>query len=276
MIHIDNARLDIPNSWKEEALLLTNLLRTLPEDQRAAFINGNSRIWGRLKSKLEELSYFKCWYCETKNTRSDFHVDHHRPKNRVKNEDGDEVSNGYWWLAFDIANFRLACSYCNSLHTGSDGIVRGKSDKFPLLFEANRASSPESNLNDEIPLLLDPTNPADRLVLWFMDDGTASPRYSEAEGILHRRARVTIEILNLNDVKIVEERRKLWSACTRLIERGNRAFCQYKNGSPTGKMEFEIIIQEILELVQPQAEFSATARSCLRGSSYQWARELAQ
>lgn len=237
MIYIDISQLNIPEEWEEEARQLTEQLKGMPEDQRSAFINQNSRVWQRLKPELERLSHNKCWYCETRNIRADFHVDHHRPKNKVKNENDVEESKGYWWLAFDYKNLRLACSYCNCLHTGTDGITRGKSDRFPLLSSSCKASSPDSNIENEMPLLLDPTNPFDPSMLWFIDDGRAFPKFSEDDGVPYRRAATTIDVLNLNDVKITEERKKLWNYCMRLIEKGDEAFEQYKNESPTGKKE---------------------------------------
>jgi len=275
LIYIDISELQISEDWKREARQLTEQLARIPEDQRSAFINQNSRVWQRLKPELERLSHNKCWYCETKNIRADSHVDHHRPKNKVKNENHVGETEGYWWLAFNYKNLRLACSYCNCLHTGADNITRGKSDRFPLLSGSCRASSPDSNIDDEVPLLLDPTNRSDPSMLWFIDDGRASPSFSEDDGVPYLRAVSTIDILNLNDVKIVEERKKLLNHCMQLIERGDRAFEQYKNGSPTGKKEFEMIILEMNELTQPHSEFSATARACFRGSSSKWVREIA-
>lgn len=274
MIYIDISRLNIPEEWKEKARQVTEELRNIPETDRARFIERNSEIWQGLKSELERISHGKCWYCEVKSPRADFHVDHHRPKNRVKNSDGTEEP-GYWWLAFEYSNYRLACSFCNCPHAGEDGIVRGKSDQFPLHSGSVRAR-PDSNLNDENPILLDPTNPVDPSMLWFSNDGSACPRHSEAASFLHQRASATIDILNLNDIKIVEARKELWRRCITLIERGDRAFAQYHGGSPTARTEFEMIIREIRELIQSSAEFSATARACFRGSAYDWVRETVQ
>jgi uncharacterized protein (TIGR02646 family) len=273
LIYIDVSKLVTPQEWEEEATQLTEELKNVPETDRSAFINRNSRIWHRLKTQLEGLSHSKCWYCEVKMPRADFHVDHHRPKNNIRNKDGTEEP-GYWWLAFDHKNFRLACSYCNCLHIGPDGITRGKSDQFPLHPNSQRASSPDSNPSDEMPFLLDPTNPTDPSLLWFQDDGKACPIYSEAHGFIYERAEVTIEILNLNDVKIVEERKKLWNRCITLMKRGDEAFVQYQKASPTGRTQFEMVIQEIQELIQSSAEFSAAARACFRGSAHDWVREM--
>jgi len=275
LIYINISQFHISKKDKREAQKLTEQLRKIPEDQRSAFINQNSRVWQRLKPELERISHNKCWYCETKNIRTDFHVDHHRPKNKLKNENLVEEKEGYWWLAFDYRNLRLACSYCNCLHTGADGITRGKSDRFPLLSGSCRACSPDSNIDDEMPLLLDPTNCSDPSMLWFIDDGRASPSFSEDDGVPYLRAVSTIDILNLNDIKIVEERKRLWNHCMRLIEKGDKAFEKYQNGSAAGKKEFEMIVLEMNELIQPPSEFSAAARACFRGSSSKWAREIA-
>jgi hypothetical protein len=63
-----------------------------------------------------------------------------------------------------------------------------------------------SDLDDEIPLLLDPTNSYDPHLLWFQDNGYACPKFSEKDGLLNLRAKTTIEILNLDDIHIVEAR----------------------------------------------------------------------
>lgn len=162
------------------------------------------------------------------------------------------------------------------MHKGTDNITRGKSDRFPLLSGSCRASSPTSNIDDEMPLLLDPTKPTDPPLIWFIDDGRACSRFSEGEGAPYERAAATVDILNLNDIKIVEERKKLWNRCTRLIERGDKAFEQYKNRSAVGRREFEMIIEEMNELTRQSSEFSATARACFHGSSLKWVREIVQ
>jgi uncharacterized protein (TIGR02646 family) len=275
LIYIDASTLNVPKEWKEEAEHLAEQLRSIPPAERARFINQHSYIWRRLKRELERISHNKCWYCEAKNTRSNSQVDHHRPKNKIKNEhETDEP--GYWWLAFDHRNFRLACNYCNCPHKGKDGIIRGKSNQFPLLPASTRATNPNSNTDDEEPLLLDPTNPLDPPLLWFVDDGKACPRELDEASSLNLRAKETIEILNLNDCKIMEARRDLWVRCINLIDRADTAFVKYKSSSPTGRKEFEIVIREILRLVDPSSEFSATARAFFRGSAREWVKEIIQ
>lgn len=219
---------------------------------------------------MEKLSNRKCWYCEGATARFDFHVDHYRPKNRVINRDGSK-GPGYFWLAFDHRNFRLSCAYCNSPHTGN-GDTLGKANQFPLAPGSIMALLPDSNIDDEVPLLLDPTRTSDYLLLWFLDTGEACP--SSPNGLPHRRAQETIIVLNLNHYLIMEQRRKLWNDVIGLVESTNRVYEQYKNGSPAAFQEFNRAVERICGLVSRSAEFSATARACLRGFAYPWVRAL--
>jgi hypothetical protein len=61
---------------------------------------------------------------------------------------------GYYWLAYKWENLLLSCSACNQRH---------KKNLFPLADPAKRATSPQSNLEDEAPLFIDPAhhNPED-------------------------------------------------------------------------------------------------------------------
>lgn len=272
MIFIDVSKLNIPQEWLEKAKRLTDeLMRINDPGTRAEFITHHAALWQELKKELEAISFNKCWYCEAQNIRGDLHVDHYRPKIRVKDKDGI-VKTGYWWLAFNYNNFRAACSYCNTLHSGEDETSRGKIDHFPLLDESKRASSPDDTIEDEMPLLLDPTNPCDPFLLWFADDGRAISKVAKEGGFFYERAIVTMDILNLNDVKIVEARKKLRLECTELIERGDKAFARYAKGSISGKTEFEGVILQIRKKVQPTEQFSATSYAFFRGSAFEWVR----
>lgn len=203
MIPIDISQLNLPPGWRDKAKKLTDDLEKIPDaTERSKFLTKHSDTWQVLKGEMERISHNKCWYCEAVNIRGDLHVDHYRPKSIVKNKDGTEAG-GYFWLAFDYTNFRLACSYCNSLHSGSDKQSRGKAAQFPLYREGDRATTLASHLKDELPFLLDPTNPSDPALLWFADDGTAiACKDLELGGFLCERVRISIEILNLNEVKI--------------------------------------------------------------------------
>jgi uncharacterized protein (TIGR02646 family) len=273
LIHIDSSTLGIRQEWIDGEMQATRQLMQMGDDERGEFIARNSVIWQRLKPELERISDGKCWYCEAKNIRFDAQVDHHRPKNKVKNIDGTEEP-GYWWLAFDHTNFRLSCCFCNCLHKGKDGVSRGKANYFPLASGSCRAVSPQG-LKDEKPLLLDPTNSDDPKVLWFLDDGRAYPKWSGDNDLDHQRASFTIDLLNLNDYRIVEERRKLWNHCMRLIERGDRAFYTVtRQRSRIADQAFIDVIREMLERVSPTSEYSATARACFSASASEWVGQV--
>ena len=145
MRHINISEFTPPNNWLKKAEKIKAKLNTLPDiEAKKKYIDQCAHVWAALKQDLLVLSNGKCWYCEAKEDRSDYHVDHFRPKKRVMLLDGT-ACDGYWWLAFDWTNYRIACSYCNSPHTGEDGIARGKSDSFPLRDERFRAKVPEDN-----------------------------------------------------------------------------------------------------------------------------------
>lgn len=176
MIYLTNYQQFAPSKdWLRKADEVTRKLQCMEDDEeRTRYINKRARLWSELKERLFELSHGKCWYCEAKEERSDYHVDHFRPKNRIHDDNGVR-HDGYWWLAFDWRNYRLACSYCNSPHKGTDGKSRGKSDLFPIKDETWRATGPDCDVDDEMPLLLDPTIQGEPELLWFMEDGKAYP-----------------------------------------------------------------------------------------------------
>ena len=52
--------------------------------KRAALFDKYAALWSELKPTLSRWSYDKCWYTEAREAVSDYHVDHFRPKSRVK------------------------------------------------------------------------------------------------------------------------------------------------------------------------------------------------
>ena len=241
----------------------------MTDQQRHEFINNHSDVWGELKGDLERLSHGKCWYCERTKIREDFNVDHFRPKNGITNSDGTR-EQGYWYLAFEYTNFRIACDWCNTKHTNHDAVALGKQDQFPLDARCTRASFPTCRIEDELPLLLDPTSIDDPPVLWFLDTGEACARDDERE-LQRKRAEETIRILHLNHIRIVEARKEIWRRSKRLIRRADRKLDKFnRTGSLEAKQDYIETINEMKEYVRLNAEFSATARACFQGSRYYW------
>jgi len=276
VIYVPLSELRLPDDLRQALENASEELRKLPEEDREAFLEANSGLWRRTKPCLAQINGrhendYKCWYCETRDVRFDYHVDHFRPKSRVKNK-GHPPEPGYWWLAFDCTNYRLSCAYCNSPHRGEDCETRGKWDQFPLKEGSRRALEPTDNLDEEIPLLIDPTNPVDPSLLSFADDGRVYPLHGE--GFAHQKAKMTIDILNLNDVRIVEARKQLSLRCRQLVDHGNREFVRFKDGSPVAKQLFDSLCEQIVVLASRTSEFSAMARYCLSGTGQGWVLAL--
>src|SRR5258708_6168668 len=144
------SRLSPSDSWilrAEQALEEMHMAETKAE--RDEVLRRRARVWSLVKDDLSELSHGKCWYCESRQSRSYMVVDHFRPKGTIK--DADPEHEGYWWLAFDLSNYRFACTFCNSPAKDSDDITRGKRNFFPLVDESLRARSSDDDIDLEKP-----------------------------------------------------------------------------------------------------------------------------
>lgn len=111
MRHVDNSGLTAPQRWAERAA--RELAKLYTEAKDADKELSFREMWREdaMRDRLIALIGEKCWYCETRFVRSPYHVDHCRPKSVVV---GEAERRGYWWLAYDPANYRLSCHHCNS------------------------------------------------------------------------------------------------------------------------------------------------------------------
>jgi len=193
---------------------------------------------------------------------SEFHkriLDHFRPKKIAKQLNGTE-REGYWWLAFDWSNFRISGQICNRASKDENETVRGKRDYFPIKDERTIAKTPDDDIRDELIYFLDPTNRFDPLLITFDELGRAIP--SSAEGTWqNERAKITIEYFYLDYPLLVDERKKVWNTCKIKVAQVENLI--HQGASVTKKNELEYLIKELMDLISPQAELSATARSCL-------------
>jgi hypothetical protein len=234
------------------------ILRDLHEE-----IGRHSNLWGELKAGLEALSGGKCWYCETREKRSHLAVDHFRPKSGVAE---CATHPGYWWLALVCENYRYACTYCNSLLRNVGTVeTHGKGTHFPLVDEARRVSRPQ-DVSGECPCLLDPVVAADPPLLWFMDDGQATPRFTEERfSLFFRRADISIRVYNLNQAKIADARSLVAFEVKRQIQRGEKYLNDAAAGDPAALDHFQDVYRILLGLIGAEAEYSAAARAFLAG-----------
>lgn len=243
------------DAWLEESERFVERLAQLNAagdiTGRNEFINRHSDHWGKLKPWLLELSRGKCWFTEARDIASHLDVEHFRPKKATRGIKGPE-KDGYWWLAFDYMNFRIAGTVPN----------RKKGVWFPLRYGSPCSSYTRRCEGDEVPHFLDPTNAHDVTLLAFDEEGKAVPatgieRWDEI------RVRRTVDRLKLTEHQaLAEERRKVWQRVNRLINKYSQARCEARY-SAAARERSKGYAREILTLSKPDAELSAVARCCV-------------
>ena len=260
MIFIDLAGKQPPQDWLDRAEeAQTQLMAIDDPEERKKFIEAHSQIWRDLAEWLKEQSHRKCWYSEARESFSYWHVDHFRPKKKVKDLKGNEA-DGYWWLAFDWHNYRLA---------GSVGNV-SKSTYFPLRVGCHRANSPADDVADEEPCLLDPTRLTDPSLLSFDDEGKIRP--ADPDGVWNKeRAEVTIKVLNLNYGDLVSARKALWQKCDMKINRALNLMKELQEQrSATKKTQVEEILIELRQMASQTEPFSVVVTICVQSQGIPW------
>lgn len=243
----------IPRELRDEAERLTRELSALATDaERRQFIRNHDGFWSRVKPFLEQMSEGKCWYSEVKDVASYLQVDHFRPK------------NGYWWLAFKLANYRLAGAVMN-VH---------KSNAFPLGENSFQALCPTDDETLENCILLDPCSQLDPCLLTFDEYGSAVPACSEGS-FDHRRARDSIKLYHLNHEPLAESRRGVWLDCEDRLNKAAAIMLHEGRARAATNERLKQIVHDLKAMVRPEAELSSVARACLLKSSHVWARSLA-
>ncbi len=262
MIYIDRTGFSPEATWLAKADAVTQqLLQATTTKDKHKIIDNNESLWGELKDVLMELSHEKCWYSESKNTYSYYHVDHFRPKKAAIGKDKNDYG-GYWWLAFDWRNYRVC---------GAVGNIN-KRDKFAIF--RNKANGPNEVWQDETIYLLDPCQPFDPIKLTFNGNGEAMPLYSS--GFHKEQAQYTIATLKLNFKKLKDARKTVWSACSSLVfELRDLLDEENKNPSANRRGQIEEKFKQLKQFIKQTSEFSATARACLKSTGIEWAMGLA-
>lgn len=278
---IDLSKYSPKPEWLKKAKQVTELLKAASSrKKRKEIIDDNCDLWKEIKKELLKLSNDKCWYTEAKELVSHYHVDHFRPKNNVKlfkrgNIETVNIDEGYWWLAFDWTNYRIAGAMSNSANADEGSNCRGKQDYFPIRKGCNCADKPECDLNQEMYAILDPTIEEDTMLIAF--DETGMP-YSTApkDSWESQRVEITIYLLHLDSPQLVDERKKIWNKCKRLMHEYANIMCK------RGELSEELIenrrkniLVELKELTSRESQLSTAAISCLLESEYPWAKRIA-
>lgn len=243
------------NDWIDKSNELVEKLAAFDaaseREKRNDLIEKNGGHWGKLKPWLLHLSHGKCWFTEARDIASHLDVEHFRPKKAARNIKGPE-RDGYWWLAFDYMNFRIAGSVPN----------RKKGAWFPLRYGSRRSTYNRRCEGDEVAHFLDPTNAYDVSLIAFDEEGKAIP----TPGISrwdHVRARRTIERLKLTEHQaLAEERRKVWQRANGLINAYQQARRNIESCA-ADRQRVKSSLSELRRMTREEAELSSVAKWCI-------------
>jgi hypothetical protein len=285
LIRIKFSDIEYPEHWLEQSRAASEAIEQCADrESRGEYLSGSgSEVWrdARLKECLAKLSHYKCWYCETPIIRDDLVVDHYRPKGKIFEE--PEEDEGYWWLAFDAINFRLACKYCNELRNDVIGKTRGgKGTHFPLLEGSVRATAEDRDLSNEFPVILDPLRAVDVGYLIFLSDSQAWPKFDpEVNLVAFKRAKDTIVILHLNQARLRKGRGQVCNQVAEAIDRCDIAYRRYLRRSAAhdeaataeAREAYADAIQRLDDFLKDSSSYAAAARSVLRQARGQDGRE---
>lgn len=214
-------------------------------------VNRCQAVWAEAKDRLKSVSDGKCWYCESRQERSDNAVDHYRPK------------SVYPWLAYELSNFRYACTYCNSIRRNPEtGESSGKGDHFPL-FIGVRATLP-AQLNTEDVVLIDPCKGGDPGLLDFHANGQPCAKYP-AQAKRKDRAEQSIRYYHLDHPDLVESRRLLALQIKDWVDGADALYANLDQCDPGTELAFSRFTESICRAIAERAEFSVFARRMVDG-----------
>lgn len=221
-------------------------------------------VWSEAKVRLKKVSHGKCWYCEARQERADNAVDHYRPKSI------------YPWLAYELANFRYACTFCNSIRTNPEtGESAGKGDHFPLFNNGARATT-AALLNAEDVVLLDPCRGTDPGLLDFREDGKPCAKYPDQTKRC-TRAEQSIHYYHLDHPDLVELRRQLALEIKGWVDGADAIYRSDDQGDPNQERAFSRFVESICRALGESAEFSVFARRIVDGyRDRPWIEDLLQ
>jgi hypothetical protein len=245
-------------SWQNRALEITQeILKAATLAQKHVLIDRYKDHWrnSELIKFMSDISFEKCWYTETKFGGDYQEVEHFRPKKGTKDLDGKEHVNhsGYYWLAFELSNYRLCKSRPN----------RKKGTFFPIINERCRAATESESWQDEIPFFLDPLRSSDVLLLSFDDTGKPVPEELIGEDDL-KRVNFTIEKFFLDERVLNTRREQKWAAARNLYYSYLNALKDAnKTKSIAQRQLAESELRKLQELLSRDAEFSSVAKASL-------------
>jgi hypothetical protein len=247
-----------PADWLAESQVYEQeLFAATDKDERDKIITSYEKHWidARIRNWLLAQFSDKCWYTEAKETISPIHVDHYRPKGRVREKNQDEGTEGYWWLAFNWQNYRISGWLINSK----------KSDIFPILHGSRALPGDKASLSLECPVIIDPRKEEASLISYEKEDEEACIAVKAAgiDPTDEYRVKKTVEFLGLNiRPKLNRKRAEYWDRCSEEI-------ANYNGANACGAEAIKWImrsnsIANLKKMVAYEAEFSSVVAACIR------------
>jgi hypothetical protein len=141
----------------------------------------------------------------------------------------------------------------------------------------NKVNAYGGNTNLEQILLLDPLVIADTWKISFDGiEGKILPKSLDKDSLDYKRAEYSIERYNLNDEGLKEGRRQKYGKAKNLInESANLLKLQTITYDVARENEIINIWTQLRELANPNSEYSATVKYCLKSSGHDWALDIA-
>lgn len=278
MEFIDRQHIAPPLVWRLQTAAILTRASLLEDPKERQQLLQKGEKWQPVTANLSGISNNRCWYCETSFVRDRPHLDHFRPKSEAKNEDGEVfLEYGYWWLTLDFWNFRVACSYCNTLNAGDpDGITKGKGSFFPLLTDFI-ALGPTDHITSEAPALLDPCIEADVELISFNDLGEVELVPGQ-DPTSQTRVCLSIRLLNLNHPRLSDQRKRIHLEIENYIRHYECWIETASNAELPSTLRRKAsetcanAIEELRRLVAPGSEYRGVALRFIRRrrSTHRW------
>lgn len=270
MRYIDITRLrevmgdDKYEAWEQKAANHLTNLRKLTKSERSKYFERHGD-WTELYRFLSELSNHKCWYTEALENSGEWEIDHFRPKNRAKNHDGEiTLEEGYWWLAYDWNNYRLAGSFINKRRKdkfNQSEEVFGKGDYFPLDLTGCSPIEVDGDTDDEVSYLLDPVCFRDTTLIGFDKDGKPLSHFPFGT-FEERKVSFSIEFLHLDNSVLNRNRQQTWLKTEREIKKITKKLIAATNQAMKNKV-YNDSYNKLKELTSVKEPYSSVAINCL-------------
>lgn len=250
MIKIDKG--EAPKILVTKGEMLTESLQSEFDMHMVEYSNGALKFEFTITYRSDEVQealikcqFNKCCFSEAKFVGDYPNVEHFRPKGRIDEIEPKSSSYpGYYWLAYKWSNLFLCKQLIN---------ISYKRNFFPLVKDTIRTRSHHDDLENEIPLLVDPSKDEPRNHIYFHLD---VPIHKDEKG------KATIEYLGLKHPHFKEAREtkfKLLEGIKTLVELLLAENNDYKEHPKVIKY-----ISVLQEAKQPNAEFSSMAIDLLQ------------